>query len=124
MAIASAKATDKIRIVLISEEASGLRPSASRAPLPINPTPIPGPIIPKPIAIAVAISFNSINSPPFMVFCSHHNKNRRQHCKNQGLDKPYKYFKTQKGNRNQNRHQESHDRTKYLTSKNIAKKTE
>jgi hypothetical protein len=60
--IATASANAIVRIVKpwILPAASGFLPKASKAPLPIKPIPIPGQIAPKPIATAIANSFNSI----------------------------------------------------------------
>lgn len=52
-----------VRIVspCIFPAASGFLPSASRAPFPISPIPIPGQIAPSPIASAIASTLKSIN---------------------------------------------------------------
>src|SRR6478752_7102816 len=55
MATASASAAPMIIVVRTSPDASGFRPIASIAPRTAKPIPMPGPIAPRPMAIAAPI---------------------------------------------------------------------
>src|SRR3546814_18115796 len=59
MAIASVSASPRMYGTKIVPDASGLRPMASMALLKPIPIPIPGPIVPRPMARPAARSWNS-----------------------------------------------------------------